>query len=75
MLRKQAAEDVQLVRAGGGDNELCLCGACFLEHFIGSAVAANAHNVVGVHCRGDYAVVGVDHNDVMPFGRELLCQS
>ena len=39
------------------------------------AVAANAHNVVGVHCRGDYAVVGIDHNDVMPFGRELLCQS
>ena len=71
---KHAAQQVQLVRAGNGDEHVGVLDAGFGQGGDGSAVAHHAQHIVALDDLLDPGLVGVDDGDAVAFLAELAGQ-
>ena len=69
-----AGQQVQLIRIGHCDDQICRLDPGFLLHTIACAVAGDPHNVVHICYFFDLCRVVVNDDDIMPFPAELLDQ-
>ena len=70
-----AAENVDLVGVGGGDDDVGAVHPRLPQDALGGAVALEAHDVKLVRKAAEHIVLGVDDGDAVPFLRQVLGQS
>ena len=68
---KHAAQQVQLVRAGHRNKDVCLLNACFRQRGNGGTVAHDAQHIVALGQMFHASLVGVHNRDVVAFLAEL----
>ncbi len=68
---RETGEQVQLIQAGGGDEESGFPGSGLPQDRHGCAVARYRHHVQLFNALAEYLGVGVDDGDVVPLRREL----
>ena len=65
-----AAKQVGLIGIGNGNDQVGIHDACLIQRFHGSAVAADAHDVVAFHALVQNGLITVHQRNVMTFGTQ-----
>ena len=70
----KAAQNVRLVCAGGGNQQVCVCGARLAQRAQRRGVARHGQKVIFFQAAAQHAAVGINHHQLVPLVQQLARQ-